>query len=1727
MRRIPVLPDYKLVNIEIENSTSIMYKGYATRENKLILLKSAKQPTHTLQEVASRIHEYHITKDLRMDGIINPIKLEKHLNEPYIILEYFPGVTLREMLKDKKQLDLSKFLSIAIKLTAALINLHKEQIIHKNINPDNIVIHRTTGQIKLTGFYYATTLKKENQRHNITPNEIEGQLPYISPEQTGRMNRSVDYRADLYSLGVVLYEMITGELPFTYEEPMELLHAHLAKRPSDPIDKNDSVPQIISDIIMRLLSKTPETRYKSAFGLREDLKKSNDQLQLFGNVAPFQLGQHDPAATFEPGIKLYGRNLEKELLLKAFERVSNGNAELVLIKGHSGIGKTALVHEIQTPLVKEKGYFISGKFDLLQRQKPYSPILQAFKSLMRLILSEGDERIQSWKTSIKAQLSNNESIITSIIPELKWITGENLEENTLANKDAHLRFHLIFQKFVNAFATKEHPLVLFLDDLQWADTASLELIEYLLTHIDSRYFLLIGAYRHNEIGMDHPFTETINNLKKERVVITEITLNPLEDRILLQWVEEALMDDGLETRQLAHVMFKLTQGNPFFIMQLFQSLYNDESIMFDEELGKWSIRFDRIQTTLEKENIIDLMIKRVQQLPLETQELLKKASCIGNEFDLKTLSTICEKDLATTGGILWRSLEAGLILPEDSIYKWIYPDGAPHIVDQPPTYRFLHDRVQQAVYSLMTKEEKEQTHLKIGRLLMILSAEDHHLFDMVNHLNICRSYLKDEEQLALVQWNVKAGEQAKESAAFKESLEYFQTAYEMFGARWDTHYSLTKQLMTGLGECCYLNSKFEEAEWTLNQVLENVRTNHEKLSIYNLKVVLYTHVHRVGEAVQSGIAGLRMFGWKIHRKPSKALIAVEILQAKIALRKKNTKDLMKLPTLEDQEKILLLNTMITMNAPAFHVDQNLATILMVRALRFSLKHGMTDITSLVFNNYALILSAGFNDFHKSYEFGKLAIEVAERSGNIGLKGRTYFVFGSFINHWKHPLKRNFNYLKQSQQYCIDAGNIHLAGANSSFISITLFMMGEYLYDVLTGIKNQLKFIDKIRYVISKGFLNEFVQWIEVLQNEQATMNWDFEQILDDDSAKIIHYTIRLQLSYLFNQKEFAKVVIDHLEPLVSNRLTLVIISEYYFYDALWASRFYDDVSLFEQKVLYRKLKKNAKKLKDWAKLCPENYQHKWKLLIAEIARIEGKHNGAITNYDDAIQLAKENNFIQDVAISNELAGYYYISRGLESVASAYLTEAYRTYIKWGAYAKARKLREGYASYIMNVSNERGSQSSLFEFDMKASFQASQAISSEIIQERLVHKLMDITMRNAGAERGVLVLVRDAELLVVAIANIDGQIEELSFQPVEDSNIFSEKIVRYVAKSQEAVVLNDAKIEGIFVEDPYVVKNNVKSILCLPAIFKGKLTSILYLENNRTTHVFTEDRIKFLSFLSTQVAISIENAELYGKLEEKVKDRTKELEYANKHLEQMNIELEKSEGERRHLFSNISHDLRAPIASVSGYIQAILDKLIDSEEERDAILRKCLQRVDGLNMMINDIFELAQLESGQTHFSFDFVPIDRLIKRYSEQFEYDVIRNGLNYTVTIEDIGLEHYPMVQVDVKRFNQVFSNIITNAMKHTKIGEISISLHFNKDLEEAYISIQDSGEGIQVEDIPYIFDRNFSKSSEGNGLGLAISREIILLHNGEIWVESEHGKGSTFFIKLPVFQVDSLVDV
>ncbi|MEK3889962.1 ATP-binding sensor histidine kinase [Bacillus sp. FSL K6-3431] len=1726
-----ILPGYDILEEMEANSVWAFYKAMNSSSRQVVLIKKLQKHNISAQDLAAATHEFNLVKDLRIAGILTPITLEKHWNQPFLIVEPFDAYTLSSFIQNKP-VEIRSFFRLAKQLTSIVDKLHQNHVIHKSLQPENILIHKKSGEVKLTGFYHAAMLKSENHRSHANPYTLGSQLNYISPEQTGRINRHLDYRSDLYSLGVVFYQMLTGMLPFDQEDPIELVHSHIAKNPIPPIEVVGTVPKVMSDIIMKLLSKMPEDRYQSATGLGYDLIEFEKLWHVHGtNSLEFLMAEKDIPQNFEIGGKLYGREEALGTLISAFERTCNGQCTFALIPGISGIGKTALVNEVRKQLIHNKGYFIAGKFDQLKREVPYAPLVQAFQDLLKQVMAEGEKSIQYWKSHLESELSANLAVLTKIIPEIKWMTGELSEPEMLTAVETNNRIRFAFLKLINIFASEQHPLVLFLDDLQWADQATLDLLQYILAQQKRSYLFIIAAYRDDEVAVTHPFNVMLKDLQTIEGLIQTIPLKPLEMEHLEEWVLDTLSCEDNEAIELAIFMQQITRGNPFFLNQLFQAFYDQQLLVYDEEKMKWTSDFQKLFQLDIQGDIITFIAKRFYKLPEETQKLLKLASCIGNQFEINVLSAVYENSNVTTVRTLWNALRDGLILPLSPRYKWVFPNE--NLLDeekQPLIYRFLHDRVQQAVYSTMTTSELEQNHLTIGRLIVNYYTRkgslEENIFEVVNHLNQCRNLLNTKERIQLAKWNAIAGEKAKHGAAFKASLSFFEVGKELLGdTGWDLHHKLTAKILIGLGETEYLDNQFTIAEGRFDEALDKVQSRQEQLKIYHLKMTLYIHVHRVEDAVDCGLKALELFGWHINKRPGKMAVAKEFLQTKIALRNRKAKDLNELPEMTNENQRLIMQTFINMNGPAYHVDQNLATLLMLKAFNYTLKYGITDLSSLVYNNYALILSAGFHQYNDCYEFGNLALQNAEKSQNSHLMGRVYFVFGSFVNHWKNPIRYNQQYLERSQKYCIESGNSHLAGAASSFICIASFLKGHGLAETDQTINEQLRFSEQIQYDLSKNFLNDLKYWIYILREAKEVPNWDVVQMTDDKSAEIVHYTVRLQLSYILNEQEVAKILRQKLDQLVDKSLVLVIAPEYYFYEDLWMTKQYDSEGTKGKLRIRKRLKMHLSLWRKWALQSPDNYLHKYLLIKAEVAKIKKRISKAAIYYDQSIAQAQKNGYIQDTAIANECAGLFYLNRGLPYFAKVYILTAYSAYESWGASRKALQLRKEFDELLTDSGKSlmipNSKEQFYIDIDEATMLKAAQAISGEIVLEKLISRLLNIVLENGGAQKGVLFLKIDDQLKPVAQGNIDEIVMHIADKDVVE---YPENILQYVEKSLEPVVLTDGADTGIFMNDHYMKVHRPKSVLCFPILYQRKLVGALFLENNMITHAFTKERIELLNFLSSQAAVSLENAYLYRDLEKKVKERTILLESAYENLEMANQDLALAEEVRRKFLSDISHDLRTPITSIQGYIEGILDGVIDNKEERELYLKRSHQRLLTLKRLIDDLFELAKLESRGMSFDMEYVPSDQLFDHLCKQFEHDIIQANLTFTVKIDRSFLNEYPLVEVDVRRIEQLVQNLISNAIKFTQSGEIVLQYMYDKFNKEVVLILKDTGMGIPKDELPLVFDRFYTKSpdrKEGHGLGLAICKEIIQYHKGKIIAESIEGSGSIFTIRLLVYEL------
>ncbi|SET05812.1 Predicted ATPase [Oceanobacillus limi] len=1720
------IPGYQLMNQKIEGENWRLYRAFSKDDQRVVGVKEIINSFSTEYAVAETIHEYHLTKGLCDIAILHPERLERVGDKAFIITDYVDGNTLMDCLSKNGAMDIPTFLRMAIQLATNVEKVHQKHIIHKSLHPKNILLESKTNQIILTAFYQSTTLTNERPFPHISPYQLKGKVAYMSPEQTGRMNRNMDYRTDLYALGVIYYEMITGKLPFDLSNPSEMIHAHIAKKPKPPNEIHVNIPKIISDIILKLMAKNPDERYQSVSSLRLDLQKCFKELHQRGVIESFELDTHSQKRMLDKPSKLYGRNEAIRKVIQKFDDVQRGSKEFILVPGPSGMGKTALVHEIHKPLVRNSGYFISGKFVKLKNQVPYSPLIEAFQGLINQVLTEGADRIEKWKRLVESELGAYARVIASFVPEIKWIIGSQPSLPDLPPQGVHNRFRQAIKKFVSVFAQKEHPLVLFIDDLQWADAATLELLDYLLSNSDIQHVLVIGAYRQDEIEFGHPFEAMRAKLAEKTIHAVEIPVTPLQSEDIRQWVNESLSANEEDEDFIVAFMTRVTKGNPLYMVQLFQALHDESILFFESSTANWKADLTRLKQLSINDSIVAFMIKRMEKLENDTKSILQYAACFGNQFDLKSLALLTGNNYVETARMLWEGLNEGLIIPIDPSYKWVYPDEGMSFIDSnPPTYMFLHDKVQQAFYMTLSEQKRLETHLNIGKeLVQRYSNEkiEDHIFEIVNHLNISRDQLSDQDRFDLIDWNYAAGERAKKSAAFKAALEFFRIGHELLpDDSWKRHYETTFNVLLGLGETLYLNHLFEDAEKIFDELLDQANSRYDQLTVYNLKINLYTHIHEVEKAVDTGLEGMKLFGWKIRKNPSKLAVGMELLRTKLALGKKSTDDLLALPPVQEKDHRQAMRTLINSNGPAYHVNQNLATVFMLRAIRFMLKYGDMDVSALVYNNYALTLSAGFHDYEGSSRFGKLAIQHTEKYQDTSLKARVNFVYGSFVSHWKQHVKYNVDYLERSQQMCVESGNLHLAGAAGAFIGLLHYMKGDKLGDVKKGIDRQLAFAKQNEYVLTDNFLSEITSWIEILSKKDSPIIWDYPDFEEDIPATIMHYTIRLQMTYLFGAEQEAKKIMQKVDHLVHQTHVLLITPDYYYYHGLWVTKLLQN-QLIKRSVGRKLIKRDLAKLRKWARQSPSNYNHKYLLVKAEWDRLAKKD--PIADYNKSVEAAIENGFLQDIAIANECAGNYFQRKNIKTVATTYLTEAYAAYRNWGAERKAFLLHQDNKEFIdRRKKSAEGNGEGLI--DTQAALRAAAAISDEIKLDQVLAKLMDIVLQNAGAEYGCLVLKRDQRLQVAASNDTTNGVQVFEKLKQIEHVALPLSIVTYVDQRQKAVVLDDVIHQGDFAHDQYIKRKRAKSVLCMPILYQNQLTGILYLENNQSTHVFTHDRMEFLTVIASQAAIAIENANLYANLEEKVAKRTELLYEANINLQQANESLATSEENRRRLVSNITHDLRSPLATVKGYMDILLDGFIDRPEQQQQYLRAAKSRLISLDGLVQDLFDLAKLESGDISLGLEVLSIDKLFHHLCSHVEWEIQKAGLDAVREIKCDNKDS-PLVEVDVTRLEQVMTNLVSNAIQHMEHGKIYMILD-RKDKQEVTIAIKDEGVGIPESEQSLIFDRSYTNrrltKEKGNGLGLAITKEIIQLHNGKIWVESKAGEGATFFFTIPVVEFAS----
>jgi predicted ATPase/signal transduction histidine kinase len=1445
-----------------------LYRGrqHGNPSPVLVVALTAEQPSP--QDLRRLEHEYSLAAELEPAWAAKPLTLTRHEGRTILVLKDPGGEPLDLVLaRDQgRPLDLTRVLHISVGLAAALGQVHRRGLIHKDIKPANVLVD-VAGNAWVTGFGIASRLPHERQSP-IPVEIIAGTLAYMSPEQTGRMNRSIDARSDLYSLGVTLYQMLTGALPFSAAAPLEWVHCHIARQPTPPGD-HVTVPEPLSAVVMKLLAKNAEERFQTASGLEADLRQCLAEWQSQGRIDPFPLGAHDSSERLLIPEKLYGREREVDTLLAAFDRVvAQGTPELVLVSGYSGVGKSSVVNELHRVLVPPRGLFASGKFDQYKRDIPYTTLAQAFQALVRQILVKSEAEVDRWRCVLAEAVGPNGQLIVSLVPEVEFIIGKQPPVAQLSPQEAQNRFQMVFRRFLGVFARKEHPLALFLDDLQWLDTATLDLLEHLVTHSEVQHLLLVGAYRDNEVGTAHPLMRTLEAIRDAGARLHEIVLAPLRIDDVGRLVADALHCEPEPARPLAQLVHEKTGGNPFFAIQFFTALADEGLLTFDPVTRAWQWDIDRIRARSYTDNVVDLMAGKLKRLSATTQEALKDLACLGNVAEIAALTLVQGKTGDEIDAAFWESLQAGLIFRLENAYK------------------FLHDRIQEAAYSLIPEAYRAEVHLRIGRMLLAGMTADElveHLFDVANQFNRGAALLIDQDEKARVATiDLRAGRKAKGSTAYAPACVYFATAMRLLDERdWDSQYALMFRLWLERAECEFLSGNVDKAEQLIMELLRRGTSKVDKAAVYHLKVHLQIVKGEYPQAVDSALACLRLFGIDIPAQPTWEQAEAEYETLWRNLNGRPIENLIDLPLMTDPELQATMHALEALLVPAYYTDLNLFCLHLCLGVKISLQHGTSGASAIGCGWLGTILGPVFRRYSDGYRLAKLACDLVEKHGFIASQAKVHYAMG-LAALWTQPITTALDFNRAVFRTAIETGALTYA-CYSVYESVTILLLrNDPLDEAWRESETGLDFARKARFRDQTDAIVSQQRFIATMQGRTATFSTfsdasfhetEFEaQLITEDRMHTMvcfYWILKLKARFLSGDYAEALAAADKAKELLWSGLGHIVLLDYYCYTALIVAALYENASADEQTRWCELLKAHREQLCEWAENYPPTFADKHALVSAEIARLEGRAFEAMQLYEQAIQSARENGFVQNEALAYEVAARFYLACGFEMFAHTYLRNARNCYDRWGAHGKVKQLDERYP----HLYEERDSSSptatigtSVRQLDVESVVKASQALSSEIVLLKLIETLMRIAVEHAGAERGLLILLHGDEPRIEAEATTGhGKVEVAVRQTVITRLDLSQSALQYVIRTGERVVLDDASAGSLYSEDEYVRAKHSRSVLCLPIVSQAKLTGVLYLENNLTPRAFTSDRVAVLEMLASQAAISLENANLYSDL----------------------------------------------------------------------------------------------------------------------------------------------------------------------------------------------------------------------------------------------------------------------
>jgi predicted ATPase/HPt (histidine-containing phosphotransfer) domain-containing protein len=1520
-----LLERYEVGERLAESERNTVRRVRRSSDGARLVIKTSTRDYPGVREVRRLEFEYHLLRKVQSPGVIAAIGIEREAGRVALVLEDFGGERLSSWAA--RGVELEEFFPVACSLVDALGQVHARGVMHKDINPGNILINARTRELKLIDFSIASELSREQL--DASPHAgLEGTLAYLSPEQTGRMNRPLDYRTDYYSLGVTLFELLTGALPFSAQDVLGYIHCHLSRPAPDPCELNPRIPPGLARVISKLMAKNPDERYQSARGLAADLEHCQRIWHERHDVPSFALGSRDVSERFRVSQALFGREREAAQLLEAFEEAARGPAQLLLVSGYSGIGKSTLVSEIHKPLLEKRAHFAAGKFEQLERNLPYGALLQALRGVLRQILSEPERQLHSRRERFRLCLGNDAAVLFPLLPELGQIMGPQPEVADLSARETQSRLQRLFRGFLRAVATAEHPLLLFLDDLQWTDGSTPQLLAHLLGENELRYVCFVGAYRDKEVGPGHPLTLALEQLRAKRpLLVRQLSLGPLSESSVQQIVAGTLHAEPAACAGFAQLLFQKTGGNPFFVHELLHALHRQGAIEFSTERGRWLWQEEALARAALSDNVVELVLQRLRDLPAETLECVSIAACLGKEFDLRLLARIAGKSTGAAAQALWPAVQRELLLPSGDAQRWLHPSDpdAGDLGGASLSYRFPHDRVVEAAAQLRDAAARAALHLRAGREIRAgvpPAQQAERVFEFIDHLNRGRGLLQTESERAeLSELNHAAAQRARRSAAYAPAISYLECALSLLTPEeWRSRRALEFGCRRMWAECVFLSGAVARAEAACAELLSNAPDAVSRASAVCLKATIQEQQSQLAEAVETIRQGLAELGIQLPSDPGEIDrgIGTGIGKMQAHLERVAIEDLVKLPALSDPLQVAATELLFQLIPAASQIHPPLFILAELVLFDMALTHGTVPGSAKNVMDCGIVFSAILKDYGRAYRMGRTAFQLLERSLPTPLESAVNFVFGCFISHWGAHHREGLDALARGYQRGVDLGDVVHAAYSIIHHAKSLLFAGRRLdecaaetkralaYTTATGAVGHVALPRILRRAI--GQLTESFADTPDLQLSDAEFIQEIEKTQNGHFLLVLGQTqtlVQLILGDLPRAASWDAFATAHLA--VGNGAFPV--PDYYLLQALLLGRQWPAAAPAERTRILATLREHQDTLQVFATASPANYQHKYLLVGAELARLSG------ASIDEVLRLQREaaqacgEDFTQFRALAQESLAEFWTEKGHPEFARECQMEAYHLYRHWGARAKLSRLEQAHGKWLHAAARGGAAASSATlstatatasvagsDLDLASALKATLAISSELTPARLFAVLMQTLIENAGAERGYLIArgPRGDELRVVARASVDAEAEGTLAQPLESCAQISREMVRFVARTHETLVIDDARNDATYQHDPHVAQSGVKSALCMPILNQGKLLAILYAENNGVTRAFTQARLLFLRVLAGQAAVSIANANSYDRLELEVEARTRELSERSREVSAMLIQPRYSE-----------------------------------------------------------------------------------------------------------------------------------------------------------------------------------------------------------------------------------------